>query len=337
MNISKLESGSYRVRMTLDGKVRSATFKTYPTQKEINQAFGIEQKKKTKKETVSETFDDCARKYIDLKDSVLSVTTIKNYESILKNISDEFKALPINRIKNEHIQKEINIYSATHSAKSTNNLSGFISPVLKMFRPSLQIYITLPQKTKFEPYMPSEKDVKRIMDYIYQNAPQYYVPYFLAMMGLRRSELLGIVLPDDLDGNILSINRTLVQDKNGQWLMKQKTKTTKSKRKIFIPDELRDLMLKQGYVYTGHPGNLTKYLELTQDKLEIPRFSLHILRHYYISLAHSMGVPDVIIANSVGHSDIQTTRNVYTHAFPAQELECQQYVAQNLTKVLTRV
>ena len=64
------------------------------------------------------------------------------------------------------IQTEINRLSKEHSPKTVRNYHGFISAVLGTFCPNLKICTTLPQKVKNEPYIPSDNDVKQILEYV---------------------------------------------------------------------------------------------------------------------------------------------------------------------------
>ena len=65
------------------------------------------------------------------------------------------------------------------------NYHGFISSVLKTFRPNLILNTTLPQKVKNEPYVPSDDDIKRIL--AEASGTRFEIPIMLACFGLRRS------------------------------------------------------------------------------------------------------------------------------------------------------
>lgn len=336
MSISQLPNGSYRVRITINGKHYSANFKHYPTDQEITDKFTeLIVKKEDAPAKVLKSFEDYANEYLNLKSKVLSVTTIAGYKGILRRITTEFKTKNIESIDSVSVQKEINICSATHSPKTVRNLNGFIVAVMGLFAPQTNISITLPQKRVYEPYIPLETDVKAILDYMQNHAPQYYLPLALASMGLRKSELLCITDDDvnlDENGNyILTINKALVEDSDYNWQVKT-TKTYKSNRKIIIPGPIAEQIKSQGYVYCGHPDNINKYLVLAEEKLGIPHFSLHKLRHFYITTAHYLGIPDVDIAETVGHADTSTTRKVYTHSQRQKTSASQEYTASYLTK-----
>lgn len=58
----------------------------------------------------------------------------------------------------------------------------------------------------------------------------------LACFGLRHSEICALAL-EDINGNIVTINKALVLNKNKDWVLKH-TKTPEGTREIWIPDNL---------------------------------------------------------------------------------------------------
>ena len=149
IKIEKLPSGSYRIRKMYKGKVYAVTFDYKPTQKEAMQAMAVELDK-IKSSAPHMTFEAVANKYIEIKINVLSPSTIVGYQSTMRNLSDEFSNENINDITPIIIQKEINDYSINRSPKTVRNAHVFISAVLGMFRPELNISTTLPQKRLLE-------------------------------------------------------------------------------------------------------------------------------------------------------------------------------------------
>jgi integrase len=168
----------------------------------------------------------------------------------------------------------------------------------------------LPQGIKPKITIPSDENVHKHIEYI--RGSKYECAILLCMLGLRRSEMLAVTA-DKLQGNILTIDAALVSNDDGEFILKT-TKTTSSTRQIWVPDYVADLIQKNGVAFDGFAGNVLRYLHRAQDALGLPRCRLHDLRHYYVSMSHSLGIPDAYIQQAVGHSSIQTTRNVYLHA-----------------------
>jgi integrase len=328
MKLEKLPSGSYRIRKTYKGTTYTVVFDHKPTQKEITQALAAEMDKEPVKKNRM-TFETAALQYIDVKSNVLSPSTVNGYESVVRNLSEGFKAKLVNDITAIDVQKEINDYSVNRSSKTVRNAHGFISAVLGMFCPNTIISTTLPQKVKSAQYTPSDDDVKRILEYA--KGSNYEIPLLLATFGLRRSEICALNL-EDLDGNTLTINKALVVNKDKEFVVKT-TKTTEGTREIYIPDYLADLIREKGYIYKGFPGNILKYLNRTQDALGIPRFKLHALRHYYASMSHSIGIPDSYIMQAGGWKSDTTLKRVYRHAMEDKVIDMQKMAANYIQQI----
>ena len=312
MKIEKISEKSYRVRKQINGKRTSFIFDHKPTQAEVLRKLA----EIADTIVASGSFDQCAKSYIKSKDNVISPSTIKGYTSILNALPKDFKKKNISSITQIDIQNVINDYAVDHSPKSVRNLHGFISAVLRQFRPDMNIYTTLPQKREYEHYTPSETDIKNILEET-KNNPFYHIPFQLGIMGLRRSEVCALTL-DDISGNTLTINKAMVKDVNNKWVIKQ-TKTLAGTREIYIPDTLVSEIEQYGKIYEGEPTTLLYGLNKIQDKLGIPRFRFHDLRHFYASYAHSQGVSDADIMSTGGWKSDYTMKNIYRHEMKAKE------------------
>lgn len=308
MNITKLPSGSYRIRQTVDGRTYSVTVPYKPGKKE---AFQLIQSKIDGGDILRKTFGECADEYISGKSHTLSPATIRGYSSILRMLPENLLTAEIGTLTVWDVQTYIDQLTAEgKSPKTVRNYHGFISAVLGTFRPSLQITTQLPQKTQNEDYTPSDEDVKRILSMA--KGTVYEIPLRLACYGLRRSEICALTVAD-LDGNRLLINKAKVLADNRQWVIKT-TKTASSTRTILIDDDLADLIREAGTVYDGYPNRIYWFLQKCQDKLGIPNFPLHYLRHYYASTAHALGLPDAVIMESGGWKTDHVMKRVYRYA-----------------------
>lgn len=265
------------------------------------------------------SFYSCAKSYIEGKKNVLSPKTVKTYYSLIdSSLSKVFYCKQISQITQQDIQLEINRFSSDHSPGSVRNMHGFISAVLRQFRPNMNIHTTLPQKRPYEHYTPSEEDIKRILDASKDDHPNH-ICFQLGCMSLRRSEILALT-PDDISGNILTINKAMVQNTDREWVIKE-TKTTAGTRKIYIPDKLVEEIREQGYVYNRHPNKMRKALQRYQDKLGIPRFRFHDLRAYFASYSHEHGISEQMIMETGGWKSAEVLRRAYRHAMDKENTQ----------------
>lgn len=306
MTIEKLQSGNYRIRKQISGKRYSIVVPYKPSKKEADQLI---REKVNGTDMLRKSFRECAVEYIEGKAPTLSPATVRGYRSILNMLPDLFDK-DLGAISPWEVQVFIGSLSEKGlSPKTIRNYHGFISAVFATFAPDVNLSTQLPQKVKNDEYMPSDEDVKRILDHV--KGTLYEVPLRLACYGLRRSEICALTM-DDLDGNLLTINKAKVLGTDRKWYVKS-TKTTESTRTIYIDDDLRDLIKEKG-MFNGYPNRIYWHLRKTQDELGIPRFPLHYLRHYYASFAHALGIPDAVIMESGGWKTDHVMKRVYRHA-----------------------
>lgn len=329
MKIEKLPSGSYRVRKMYKGKTYTIVTDYKPTQKEVLQLLSAEMDK-VKPSAPRMTFLDAAENYISSKENVLSPSTVREYKGTIQRLSDHFVHMQISEITVQDIQREINELSKSRAPKTVRNYHGFISAILGIFRPDLNISTTLPQKRKNEPYIPSDDDIKKILGY--SKGTIYEIPIILACYGMRRSEICALTA-EDLEDDVIHINKAKVLDSNKKWVIKS-TKTTSSTRDIVIPMAIANKIREQGYIYKGHPNSITKFLSIAQMEMGIPHFSLHKLRHYFASKMSAMNIPEEDIMRFGGWETDHVMKTVYRHAMEDKNRKAQRKAADQLSKVL---
>ena len=330
MKIEKLPSGSYRIRKMYKGKTYTIVTEYKPTQKEALQLMAAElDKVQAKCKRMS--FEIAAHEYIESKSNVISPSTEREYLGTLRRLSDTFKSFNLYDITQSEIQKEINRLAKTLSPKTVRNYHGFISSVLSIYRPELKISTTLPQKRKNEPYIPSDKEVRIILEGA--TGTMFEIPILLGCYGLRRSEICALDINTDLEGNVLHINKAMVMDKEKKWVIKS-TKTTASTRDVIIPDYLAEKIRNQGFVYKGHPNSISDYLTRSQNKYNMEHFSLHKLRHYFASKMSSLNIPEADIMAMGGWETDHVMKTVYRHALEEDKKKSQQIAANKLAEII---
>ncbi len=329
MKIEKLPSGSYRIRKMYKGKMHTVIFDCKPTQKEAMQAMASELDKVQEKHS-SMTFKAACDQYIDAKRNILSPSTIRGYHTIIRQIPDAFLSENVHDITALDVQTEVNRISKKCSPKTVRNHHGFISAVLGTFRPNLKLNTTLPQKVKNEPYTPSQEDVKRILAAI-KDTP-YEIPIILACYGMRRSEICALTL-EDIDGDIIQINKAKVPNENRDWTIKN-TKTFSSTRRIIIPTIISEKIQKRGYIYNGNPDSITRFLSKVERELNIPHFSLHKLRHYFASEMSALGIPEADILQLGGWETDYIMKSVYRHSMMEKEEKAKRNASEKLQEAL---
>ena len=178
-------------------------------------------------------------------------------------------------------------------------------------------------------------------------------PAAMIMMyaGLRRGELIPLMWRDiDLDEHTITVNKS-VEVVNNQFIVKDGAKTAAGERVIDIPGVLVEYLknLKneprnglyvcvnaKGFMHTDTSwrrmwdsylldlnikyGDFSGYMKAPKSKYDpagvpfvIPRITPHWLRHTYATLLYFAGVDVMTARDQMGHADIKTLLDIYTH------------------------
>ena len=65
-----------------------------------------------------------------------------------------------------------------------------------------------------------------------------------------------------------------------------------------------------------NPSNLFRAIHSTAKLAGLKEIKVHDLRHSCCSLLFHLGVSELKVKNYLGHSNIQTTLNIYAHLYP---------------------
>ncbi len=329
--IEKISAHHYRITKMYKGKRYQMKLTRKPSKSEAERL--IWQIIETAPEVGHyQSFETAAETYMDSKSNILSPSSLRGYKSMLRNIPDDFRHRSISMITQLDVQNLINDYAANHSAKSTRNLNGFIGSVIRSVAPSSNFRITLPQKDHRDFYVPEDDDIDAILNYAVGS--KYEIALWLATYGLRRGEICAFTTSDIDKDNIITVNKALVEDDNGNWHVKT-TKTTESTRRLKVSDYVASLIrdLPDGRVYDGYPNSIIRYLNRVQDALGIDKFSLHTMRHYFASSAREI-LPDGYVEKLGGWKPgSKIMKSVYDYQKEKQTKEAYRKLNEKLSKL----
>ena len=172
-----------------------------------------------------------------------------------------------------------------------------------------------------------------------ENDPIYIVIILAAYFGLRRSEALGLKWSAvDFDNKTVSISHKVIRTDDGIVGM-DVMKTKSSYRTLPLIPQVEDALLKEkakqdemqrimrrGYCkkYTDYicvdaigeiikPDYVTNHFKILLRDNGLKQIRFHDLRHSCASLLLANGVPMKMIQDWLGHSDMGTTANIYSH------------------------
>ena len=310
----KLPSGSYRCLVydytDSNGKRKYKSF-TAPTKKEAEYKASSYLMEKKEKLTLPEcTLQVAIENYCNLKNNVLSPATIREYRRMSNNYYGDLGKVKLKDITSDSVQAWVNGFAADHSPKTVKNAYGLISAVMDAFADDIRLKVTLPQKVQSKLYVPSDSDIRAILDYFSENDKDMELAVYLAAFGtLRRSEICALTA-EDVTGNAISINKAMVDKGNSEWVIKT-TKTVSSTRVVEMPDFVIQKIPRTGSIVNINPDKVTHRFESAFKKLNIKPFRFHDLRHYAASIMHAIGVPDQYIMQRGGWNSDRTLKAIY--------------------------
>lgn len=314
----KLKSGSWRCLVydytDADGKRHYESF-TAGTKKEaeflaaefLNNKDKTDRPKKEKDYTVIKALEE----YCEIKNNVLSPATIRGYKGMINIYFDEIKSLKLSELTNAKIQKWINNLSKDKSPKTISNVYGLLSSAISMFCPDAVYHVKLPQKVIYSSYVPSDCDIKALIDYFSASNKDMLISVYMAAFGtMRRSEICALTA-GDVSGNVIHVSKAIVKNSTGEFVEKKTPKTSSSNRYVEMPDFVIDILPKSGKLVNINPNQITSQFSRTIKKIGIPSFRFHDLRHYAASIMHAIGIPDVYIMQRGGWSSDSTLKRIY--------------------------
>ena len=303
----------------------------------------------------SELADEWFEQY---KNTVRESTYVAQKLAYKKHIFPLFGNLKISRISIPYCQKQVNHWYSYY--KKYSNLIGLTSSIFK-YALSLRLIRNNPMDAVIRPKRKKRIDEERYSAPYYEkeellefleiakNYPDPIYPIFriLAFTGLRKGELLALRWKDiDFEKRTLSVKQTLATcDK---WEIKfQVPKTEKSLRTISIDSETlqvikrwqlkqKEYFLKMGIKPTKNgeqllfvsEENKPLYLDYVNHNLKIiikennlKRITPHGFRHTHCSLLFESGASLKEVQVRLGHTDIKTTMDIYTHVTKRQTEE----------------
>lgn len=199
--------------------------------------------------------------------------------------------------------------------------------------------VELPKVEKKEARYLDDIEAERLLACLDKEPLQYRTAITLLLYsGMRRGELCGLEWQDiDFDNSLIDINKSSLY-LSGKGIFNDETKTDSSHRVIKVPPNVIELLrlhkreqnevrmltgskwVNSGKIFVQwngkplHPDTLTGWFKKFIRKYNLPDISLHSLRHTNATLLIANGVNIRTVASRLGHANMTTTSNIYTHA-----------------------
>lgn len=186
------------------------------------------------------------------------------------------------------------------------------------------------QKKKGKEYqLRSTEDLTNFLEICKAHPEPIVYPAFrmLAYTGMREGELTALKW-SDLDGNLLSIKRTVTRDYDAQYVMGEDGKTAGSTRIIALDSETLSILLdwktqcpSKERMFPVHPLTVLGWMKrILAKNPQIPPSTPHKLRHLHCTILLDAQANLKDVQERLGHANAQTTLNIYAHANPNKTL-----------------
>lgn len=330
----KLPSGSWRIQVfdhkDVDGKKHYKSF-TAPTKREAQFMAAEWTAGKAAQAPENLTLYSAITRYINAKRGVLSPSTIAGYEKMQRNYFKEIGKTKIIDLNNTALQVWISDLSKDLSPKTVRNIHGLLASSIQIFAPDFRLKTTLPAKKKPELYCPSDKDVKKLLESI--AGTELEIAVLLAAFGpLRRGEICALTA-QDVHGNIIEVNKSMVMGPDRLWYTKQ-PKTYSSYRSIEFPDfVIEKLSGIEGRIIKSTPDQISNKFKKALLRTGLPHFRFHDLRHYSASIMHAIGVPDQYILQRGGWASDNVMKTVYRNVIDIETAKQNKKILKHFKKV----
>lgn len=266
-------------------------------------------------------------------------TTLHGYEVVAERIYSRFKGIKATELTSYQVQTFINDMSEKYSAKTIRNTISLLSSAydnairLGQLMKNPCKMVTLPKKEQPKIDIFDNEQIAVFLNALDDERLDYKVAYQLALFcGLRRSEILGLQEKHiNVPFRCVTVEQSRHNVKGSDYV--QTTKTESSHRTIAVPDfvmdsiiELLDVhnsfqykhtdyLIQNGFGQPMTPSALTSQIYRIEERVGLPQVSLHDLRHTFASMLNNANVDIAMISRELGHSSINITLGIYTHAF----------------------
>lgn len=349
----KLPSGSWRCRATItdsDGNKITKSFTAETARKAETMARMWQEgfmAKENEKATHGITLGEAIDNYIETcRCAGMSPSTIRAYISCRKNAYPLIEKKPIKKLTVQDIQLQINDRSKSCSPKTMKNNVNLIHAALKSNGVKLDFAVLrMPASRRKEMEIPSDDQIRHLLDELYDNDDMFIAVMLAAIMGLRRSEICALTWGDMITTGgktVLVVNKASVLGDDSR-LVTKSTKTSAGTRHLPVPDSVREELLRRRSLRKNmvsiSPNAITERYERITDRLGIPgRF--HDLRHYHASVMIREGVPEKYIVSDMGHASFDMVRRVYGHVMGEKQQEINVMMglhAENILRIAKKV
>lgn len=300
------------------------------------------------------SFSDLYAAYFDSMKHRLRDSTLQTKDNLIRTkILPYFGNISINQIEPGGIREWQNImceqqmangkrYSNTYLKAMNNQLSTVLNYAVRYYKLPSNPCLAAGSMGKKQAghktfWKPEEFHI--FLNHFSENTEIYLIFSLLYYTGVRIGEMLAFSYDDfNLHKGTVTISKSFRRIHKTDHITPPKT--PKSFRIIALPEFLIGAL--QNYFDIKQECNgeerlfshisryhIAKYMTEACEHTGIKKIRIHDLRHSHASLLIELGVSPVLIAERLGHENVETTLNIYSHLYPHRQKE----LAENLDKL----
>lgn len=298
------------------------------TEKEVERKM-LEYQKKIEQ---GESFSAIAEAWFEEHSATLKPSSLNNYTPAVKRAVDFFGSTPITEIKASDVSRYLMSLPQSFAQKTMLTHLQIVNMICKYSVVNGAIetnpaeYVQIPRgrkKTRRRPSTPDEVAIiKANVD-----KPFGLYAFILLCTGCRRGEALALQYRDiDYVRNVIHITKSISYKSNFPNVTS--TKTDNSERSVVLLDQLRDKIPSgkpDDFIFGGkEPMKLSQFKcawKHYKDAAGLTDLTPHMVRHGYASILHEAGIDAKDAQELLGHANISTTMDIYTHITEKQRAE----------------
>lgn len=324
--MKKNDKGLYRTAITINGKRKWFSGKTRKDVMQKIALYRIEEKQ-------SITFGSVAEKWQEDNWERLRFGSYRTYAPCLERAIQKFGKTDIDKLKPIEIQTWLRDLGRTYAFKTVANHKSIVSQVCDYAIVNLGIDMYNPcDKVK----MPAglKKGTRNALSADERHAilattkDENQLAFLILFTGCRLGEALALQMKDvDMKNDLVHITKAVAF--HGNQPVIQTTKTENGIRTVpLLPplkERLKELKLPaEAYIVSGEKPMTKSALYRRWDafcKAKGIHIDRHSIRHQYATTLYEAGIDAKTAQDLLGHAQIATTMDVYTHISEEKKLK----------------
>ena len=348
----------------LTGKKRYTTKRGFKTQKEAKIALSrleLELQKSGIPISTNTTFKKAAELWLENYKKTVKESSYSRTKIIFdKHIYPKFGNIKLSKINTAYCQKVVNDWSEKGTSKQYPLFVNYMNKVFKYAinigltsdNPTLNLIIPKPQiKTEKKLKLYTKEQLELFLNEVSQEQNPYFknrdytLFRLLAFSGCRIGEILALTWDNiNFKTHEMAIKKTVAR--SDKYYISETPKTKKSNRIIYLDEktikqlkfwklEQRKYLFQLGftkanYLFTNDENSFTinqavaERYNVYRERAGLPYIGLHGFRHTHASMLYEAGADHKEVQERMGHANIKTTMDTYTHITNSKKEETTQ-------------